>query len=346
VTELRDQVRRKGRTRFRADRETFLMLNTPVILSVFNRPASTARVFEAIAQAKPRQLFVFADGPSSAADTDLCAQARAVVEKVSWDCDVKYRYSDTNLGARECYKSGVDWAFSEVDEGIILDDDCVPDPTFFLFSQDMLERYRHQPRVMMICGTNYLGHWKEDCQSYHFSHFGSVWGWASWKRAWAFYDASMSAWGDEKVRERIRDLFANDDVFTFQARRFDRLYGEPQDRHSWDLPWSLARLVHSGLTIVPSVNLVANIGNIDGRGLPPDHPLANLDVAPLESPFRSPPVVAVDREYDELHTRRIFEWFEVQALTDAEARRRSRTIHRRLLRRIGKLQHGVLNRQS
>ena len=168
------------------------MLNTPVILSVFNRPESTARVFEAIAQARPRQLFVFADGPRSAADADLCAQARAVVENVDWACDVKYHYSETNLGARECYKSGVDWAFSEVDEGIVLDDDCVPDPTFFVFSQDMLERYRHDPRVMMVCGTNYLDHWKEDCQSYHFSHFGSVWGWASWKRAWAFYDASMS----------------------------------------------------------------------------------------------------------------------------------------------------------
>ena len=217
------------------------MLNTPVILSIFNRPESTGRVFEAIAQAKPRQLFVFADGPRSAADADLCAQARAVVEKVDWACDVKYHYSETNLGARECYKSGVDWAFSEVDEGIVLDDDCVPDPTFFVFSEDMLERYRHDPRVMMVCGTNYLGHWKEDRQSYHFSHFGSVWGWASWKRAWAFYDASMSAWGDENVKERIRDLLANDEVFALQARRFDRLYGEPQDRHSWDLPWSLAR---------------------------------------------------------------------------------------------------------
>ena len=319
------------------------MLNTPVILSVFNRPESTRRVFEAIARAKPKQLFVFADGPRSAADADHCAQARAVVENVDWACDVKYHYSETNLGARECYKSGVDWAFSEVDEGIVLDDDCVPDSTFFLFSQDMLERYRHDLRVMMVCGTNYLGRWKASRQSYHFSHFGSVWGWASWKRAWACYDASMSAWGDENVKKRIRDLLANDEVYALQARRFDRLYGEPQDRHSWDLPWSLARLVHSSLTIVPSVNLVANIGNIDGRGLPPDHPLANLKVEPLAFPLRSPGAVAVDREYDQLHTRRIFEWFEIQSSIDAEARRRSQTMHRRLLRRLGTFQRSVFN---
>jgi Glycosyl transferase family 2 len=319
------------------------VLNTAVILSVYNRPEFTGRVFESIARAKPRQLFVFADGPRSAADADQCAQARAVVENVDWACDVHYHYSETNLGARECYKSGVDWAFSEVDEGIVLDDDCVPDPTFFVFVQDMLERYRDDPRVMMVCGTNYLGHWKEHRQSYHFSHFGSVWGWASWKRAWSFYDASMSAWGDENVKKQIRDLLANDEVYALQARRFDRLYGEPQDRHSWDLPWSLARLVHSGLTIVPSVNLVANIGNIDGRGLPPDHPLANLELAPLAFPLRSPGAVAVDREYDQLHTRRIFEWFEAQSSIDAEARRRSQTMHRRVLRRLGMLRHNLHN---
>jgi hypothetical protein len=319
------------------------VLKTPVALSVFNRPESTARVFEVIARAEPRQLFVFADGPRSDAEADLCAQARAVVETVDWACDVKYDYSDTNLGARERYKSGVDWAFSEVEEAIVLDDDCVPDPSFFAFSHDMLEQYRDDPRVMMVCGTNYLGRWKDDCQSYHFSHFGSVWGWATWKRAWAFYDASMSAWGDEDVKQRIRDLLADDEVYALQARRFDRLYGEPHDRHSWDLPWSLARLVHSGLTVVPSVNLVANVGNSDGRGLPPDHPLANLEVTPLRFPLREPGAVAADRDYDRLHTRQIFEWFEIQTSKDAEARRLSRTLHRRLARQIGKLRYGVRN---
>jgi hypothetical protein len=320
------------------------VLNTPVILSVFNRPETTLRVFEAIAQAKPKRLFVFADGPRSAADADQCAQTLAIVEQVDWACDAQYHYSDTNLGCRERFKSGLDWAFSEVDEAIVLEDDCVPDPTFFRFSQDMLERYRHDPRVMMVGGANYLGHWKEDRQSYHFSRFGTTWGWASWKRAWAFYDVSMSAWGDERVKERIRDLLADDELFALQARRFDRLYGEPNDRHSWDLQWLLTRLDHSGLAIVPSVNLVDNIGNYDGRGLPPDHPLNNLKVAPLVFPLRSPGAVAADREYDRLHTRRIFEWFEIQSSIAAEARRRSRAMHRQLLRRLGQLRHRVVSR--
>ena len=254
-----------------APRSSFPVLNTPVILSVFDRPESTRRVFGAIAQAKPKQLFVFADGPRSDADVDRCAQARTVVENVDWACDVKYRYSETNLGARECYTSGVDWALSEVDEGIVLDDDCVPDPTFFMFSQDMLERYRHDPRVMMVCGTNYLGHWKEDRQSYHFSHFGSVWGWATWKRAWALYDAaSMSAWGDESVDK--------DDTATFsptmrssRSRLGDSIVSMASLKIAtsgiFHGAWHRGP-AHSGLTIVPSVNLVANIGNIDGHGLP------------------------------------------------------------------------------
>ena len=319
------------------------MLNTPVILSVFNRPETTRRVFEAIELARPKQLFVFADGPRSAAEEVECAQVRAIVGNVSWACDANYHYSETNRGARECYTSGVDWAFSAVDEGIVLDDDCVPDPTFFRFSQDMLQRYRDDQRVMMVSGTNYLGHWKTSTQSYHFSHFGSVWGWASWRRAWSLYDAGMSAWGDETVKKGIRELLADDEVYAYQARRFDRLFGEASDRHSWDLPWSLARLVHAGVTIVPSENLVTNIGNAEGRGLPPDHPLANLNSAPLAFPLRSPTAVSVDREYDRLHTRRIFEWFEVQSSIDAERRRRSRTMHRRLSRRVGQLRRRVLS---
>ena len=118
---------------------------------------------------------------------------------------------------------------------------------------------------------------------------------------------------------------------------------EASDRHSWDLPWSLARLVHAGVTIVPSENLVTNIGNAEGRGLPPEHPLANLNSAPLAFPLRSPTAVSVDREYDRLHTRRIFEWFEVQLSIDAERRRRSRTMHRRLSRRVGQLRRRVLS---
>jgi hypothetical protein len=308
------------------------MLNTPVALSVFNRPESTALVFQAIAQARPGRLFVFADGPRSPDEAVLCAQARAVAEKVDWDCDVRYDFAAVNLGARRRYASGVDWVFSEVEEAIFLDDDCVPDPSFFPFCEAVLERYRDDPRVMMVSGSNYLERWKEDRQSYHFSYFGSVWGWASWRRAWRFYDISMAAWGDDAVRTRIRDLLADDDAFAFQARRFDRLYAESDDAHSWDLPWSLARLAQAGLSVVPAVNLVSNHGNLDGRGLPPRHPLANLRAAPMALPLRPQAAVAVDRAYDRLHVQRILEWWDHRTRSRPEAGVRSDAMHRRIAR--------------
>src|SRR6185312_4825758 len=109
------------------------MLNTPVALSVFNRPDTTASVFQAIARAKPKQLFVFADGPRTAAEAVLCEQARRVVEQVDWACEAEYNYSACNMGARVRYASGVDWVFSHVDDAIILDDDCLPHESFFPF---------------------------------------------------------------------------------------------------------------------------------------------------------------------------------------------------------------------
>ena len=156
-----------------------------------------------------------------------------------------------NLGARRRYSSGVDWVFSEVDEAIVLDDDCLPDPTFFGFCEELLARYRDDPRVMMVCGTNYLERWQDDRQSYHFSCYGGVWGWATWKRAWRHYDMTLSGWGDERVRARVREFVADDEQYAIQARRFDRLYADATDRHSWDLPWSLARLSHGGSPSCP-----------------------------------------------------------------------------------------------
>jgi hypothetical protein len=179
---------------------------------------------------------------------------------------------------------------------------------------------------MMVAGSNYLQRWKQDRQSFHFSNLGSPWGWASWKRAWNYYDITMAAWGDHEIRARIRDVLADEEVFAFQSRRFDRLYGEPEDRHSWDLPWSFARLMQSGLTIVPAVNLVSNLGNRDGRGVPPTHPLAQLRAEPMPLPLKIPPYVAVDRLYDRAHTRRIYEWWETQDLPPSRAKRKYQQI--------------------
>jgi hypothetical protein len=318
------------------------MLGTPVVLTIFNRPDLTELVFHAIAQARPRRLFVLADGPRSAEEAELCARTRAVIERVDWDCDVRLDVADVNLGCRRRCVSGFDWVFSQVDEAIILDDDCVPDPTFFPFCEQMLEHYRDDTRVMMITGSNYLGSWKADRQSYHFSYFGSPWGWASWSRAWKHYDGMMRAWGDEEMKARVRDVLADDECYALQARRFDRIYADPEDRQSWDLPWSFTRLVQSGLTVVPAVNLISNRGfRSDGTSLTWTHPNANLPTAPLSFPIRFQASVAVDRAYDKRHILRVMGRDQASGGPSAESRPLYRRVARRLARRFPGLLRGT-----
>jgi hypothetical protein len=281
-------------------------LETPVVICIFDRPDMTRQVLEAIAPARPRQLFVIADGPRTPEEADRCAQALAVTENPGWNVEVHYEVSRVNIGARRRFDSGMRWVFSHVDEAIVFEDDCIPDATFFPFCETLLDRYRHETRVMMISGGNYLQRWKEDRQSYHFSRFGSTYGWATWRRAWTFYDTRMLAWGNPEVQRSIREYLANEEVYGLQAPRFERIYRDVNDRHCWDLQWVFARLEQRGLAVVPAVNLVSNIGNVDDRGLPPDHPLASMPTTPLQLPLRSPGLVAPDDEYDSLHVRRIF----------------------------------------
>ena len=280
-------------------------LETPVVICIFDRPDMTKQVLEAIAPARPRQLFVIADGPRTPEEADRCAQALATTEKPGWETEVHYDVSRVNIGARRRFDTGIRWVFSQVEEAIVFEDDCIPDTTFFPFCESLLERYRHDTRVMMISGGNYLQRWKDDRQSYHFSRFGSTYGWATWRRAWMFYDTRMLAWGNPEVRRSIREYLADEEVYGLQAPRFERIYADVNDRHCWDLQWVFARLEQRGLAIVPSVNLVSNIGNVGGRGLPPGHPLASMPTTPLRLPLRSPDQVAPDDEYDRLHVRRI-----------------------------------------
>ncbi|MBU7581631.1 MAG: glycosyltransferase family 2 protein [Nostoc sp. TH1S01] len=236
-------------------------MKTPVALLIFNRPDTTEKVFAAIRQAKPPQLLVIADGPRPDRPDDVqnCAAARAIISQVDWDCQVLKNYSDVNLGCGRRVSSGLDWVFSIVERAIILEDDCLPHPSFFRFCEELLEKYQDDERIMTILGTNGLSQWKSDRLSYHFCYWPSpVWGWASWSRAWSCYKYDIKAWANPKVQQQIRDFMADDALFLGMAWRFQKAYLHEVD--TWDWQWYFAILSNSGMTIVPSVNLVANIG--------------------------------------------------------------------------------------
>src|SRR6185369_14461868 len=165
-------------------------LTTPVAFIIFNRPDTTEKVFAEIARARPPKLLVIADGPRAgrAGEADRCAATRAIIDRVDWDCKVLTNYSDVNLGCKNRVASGIDWVFEQVPEAIILEDDCLPDPTFFRFCEELLIRYREDERISQICGANFQFGRKRSNDSYYFSRYNHIWGWASWRRAWQHYD--------------------------------------------------------------------------------------------------------------------------------------------------------------
>lgn len=278
-----------------------------VVFLIFNRPAVTARVFEAIRQARPRQLLVVADGPRAdrPGEAELCAATRRIVEAVDWPCALLTRYSEHNLGCGKRISSGIGWAFDQVEEAILLEDDCLPDPSFFPFCGEMLARYRDDDRVMLVSGDNFHGGRRRGDADYFFSRYHHIWGWASWRRAWRHYDFAMTSWPERRdagwLNEITRDRLMQD----FWRERFDAAHRGMID--TWDYQWLYAAWMQNGLSITPNVNLIGNIGigsdathtqEVNPRMLPP--------VEYLDFPLRHPATVAPCARADRYEERQIF----------------------------------------
>jgi hypothetical protein len=251
------------------------MLTTPVAFIIFNRPDLTARVFEAIRQAQPRQLLVIADGPRHEGDVEKCRQTRAVIEAVDWDCEVLTNFSEQNLGSVIRCSSGIDWVFSQVEEAIILEDDCLPTPSFFHFCQTLLEHYRHDERVMHISGNNFQYGQSRTEASYYFSKYTHTWGWATWKRAWRTFDLYLENWDTFQQQGALKSICDDPVEYQYWANIFERVASK-QAVH-WDYAWLFHCWSNHGLAILPDVNLISNIGfREDATRTKGNHPSANL----------------------------------------------------------------------
>jgi hypothetical protein len=234
-------------------------MKTPVAFIIFNRPDTTKRVFEAIRQAKPPKLLVVADGSREGhpGESEKCAATRSIIDGVDWECEVLTNYSDVNLGCKLRVSSGLDWVFSEVEEAIILEDDCLPHPSFFPFCEELLERYRDDTRIGIISGDNLLGHGTSP-YSYYFSKYPHIWGWATWKRAWKYYDLEMSLWTEINNGNWLENILPSKKVVKYWEKIFQNTYnGKVQ---TWDYQWVFACLINNFLCIIPNVNLISNIG--------------------------------------------------------------------------------------
>jgi hypothetical protein len=290
-------------------------LRTPVVLAIFNRPDTTARVFEAVRRARPPRLLVIADGPrpDRPEEEQLCRDARAVVERVDWPCEVSTEYSGVNLGCRRRVSSGLDWAFGLVEEAIVLEDDCLPHPSFFRFCQELLHRYRDEARVMHISGDNFESLWRSRGTlawfsqlvrrrlgaSYYFSRYAHVWGWATWRRAWRDWGEGLRAWTDTDDRETLLSNLSDPAERNFWAETMDRVADGELD--SWAYQWTFACIVRGGLAAMPRRNLVSNIGfgETAVRTTDPSHPLANLPTTGVRFPLRHPRSLTADQSTDD-----------------------------------------------
>lgn len=236
------------------------MLPIPVVLIVFNRPELTARSFECVRAAKPNELFIISDGPREniTLDIQLCGEVRKLVQEVDWNCKTHFVFSDTNLGLKKRVSSGLNYVFDKVDQAIILEDDCIPHADFFNFCRDLLEKYKDDHRVSVITGNNFQkGNWRGDA-SYYFSRYNHCWGWATWKRAWEFYDGNISFWPAWKISEEWKKLFNNPNERKYWESIFDDVF--QGKKNSWAYPWTACVWKNNGLTATPNRNLVSNIG--------------------------------------------------------------------------------------
>ncbi len=235
-------------------------MSAAVVFLIFNRPAETARTFAAIRAARPATLLVVADGPrpGRAGEAALCASTRAVTDAVDWPCEVHREYAEANMGCGVRVASGLDWAFSKVEAAIILEDDCLPDPSFFPFCTELLERYRADPRVMMISGDNFQNGAVRTADSYYFSRLPHCWGWATWRRAWRHFDFAMPGWRERRSSGWLGERFGDKALARHWQRCFDLVWrGRPD---IWGYRWAYCMFVRDGLSAVPSVNLVSNLG--------------------------------------------------------------------------------------
>lgn len=277
-------------------------MKTPVTCIIFKRPETTERVFEVIRQAKPSKLFVIADGPRTnrEGEAEKCEATRAIIEKVDWDCEVIKNYSDINLGCAKRVSSGLDWVFNQTEETIILEDDCIPHPSFFSFCEELLEKYRYDTRISTISAQNVqFGHRRTN-YSYYFSRYSHCWGWASWRRAWQHYDLSIKLWKEVQAENLLNDILMDQKAVNYWQRIFNSVYENPTGI-TWDYQWTFTCWMQGSLSIIPNVNLVSNVGvGADATHFNSNAKFSfiNVPTEKMEFPLKHPPFMVRNLQAD------------------------------------------------
>ncbi len=279
------------------------MFETPILFIIFNRPKTTQIVFNAIRDIRPRQLFVAADGPrtDNKEEIENIKETRSIIQQIDWECTLKTFFRNENRGCGYGPAEAITWFFDNVDEGIILEDDCLPHPDFFHFCSKILKLYKDDERIGVVSGTNPLVKWKANRTTHIFSHFGSTWGWASWKRAWDKFEHNISDWHGIETKKRIKGFINNDSFFVSFSKKFNEYSPKERMDDVWDVQWLFSRMKNNLYCIVSSVNLISNIG----FGANANHTLNSNDKLASLAVFKNGLIIRrnkfkVDRKYEML----------------------------------------------
>jgi hypothetical protein len=229
------------------------MFETPILYLIFNRPELTEITFPSICSIKPKKLFIAADGPriDNQYDEFNCKHVREfVLSKIDWNCEVHTLFREKNLGCGKAVSSAISWFFNHVDKGIILEDDCLPNKSFFYFSQNLLIKYQNNPKINHISGFNFQLGYRHNKNDYFFSNYTLIWGWATWKRSWINYDFDMTDFDIFYSSYKYKNLFSQSLYLEVKNKIID----------TWDVQWQYVNIKNKFIAIQPKFSLIRNIG--------------------------------------------------------------------------------------
>ena len=259
-----------------------MTVTEPILVIAFNRPDLLAQVLQRLREVSATRVFVAIDGPRATRDGEdrKVQECRDLVDTIDWPCEVQTLAQQANLGCGLGVSTAISWFFSQVDRGIILEDDIIPDPSFFGFCSGLLDRYQDDPRVFAITGCNFVpleGQTNPEA-AYRFSRVAHIWGWATWRRSWDTYRLDIAGWRrDLPARKLWTSGGSTLSGALFWAMTFELMARRQVD--TWDAQLVFAAMRQDQLIATCNTNLVENIG----FGGDATHTLVDVDTLPVGS---------------------------------------------------------------
>jgi hypothetical protein len=273
-------------------------MNIPLLILVYNRPVETRILINTLRQIKPKKIFISSDGPTNNfLDIKKNNDVKNILKEIDWTKNIEFNYMEKNYGCKESVSRAINWFFDKVKMGIILEDDCIPNKDFFLFTEKMLKKYQNNKKIYAVSGNNFLKKKIKINYSYYFSKYIHCWGWATWSRAWKDYNKNLTNWNNFKNSDSWKNRFNVKDEKKYWEKVFNLCFQKKID--SWAYPWLYSMWNKNGLCILPEVNLVKNIGFNINASHTFSHKKFYYPAIKLKQKITHPKIIKINFEADE-----------------------------------------------